>query len=256
MAIYPSLNGMPVLVTGGAAGIGAATVEAFAQQKARIAFIDRDAEAAERTAELVRQATGIRPPFAICDLADVAASQAAASQLAGSTGAFAVLVNNAGNDQTTPFDAITPGQFDDRIAVNVRHQLFLAQAVSAGMRTRGGGSIINLGSISWMIGASNVVAYAMAKAAVEGMTRSLARELGPAGIRVNSVAPGWVLTERQLEKGRKEPSKFEAYLDRQCIKEHLEPEDVAEIILWLAADESRRCTGHTWFVDGGVAVGL
>ena len=251
MAVYPSLDGRAVLVTGGAAGIGAAIVEAFAGQGARVAFLDRDGAAAVRTAEAVSSRHGSTPRYEVCDLTDIASARAATQRLADENGDFRILINNAGHDAGHTFDQVTPELFDDRIAVNLRHQFFLAQAVAPGMAAAGGGSIVNLGSISWMIGAAGVSVYATAKAAVEGLTRALARELGPRGIRVNSIAPGWVLTERQLAKGAADPDKFADYLARQAIKEHLEPGDVAELALWLSADESRRCTGHTWFVDGG-----
>lgn len=252
MAQYPSLAGRPVLVTGGAAGIGAAMVEAFAAQQAKVAFVDRDREAGERLRDAVSRKLGEQVHFRSCDLVDIAASRTAVNELSEATGAFACLVNNAGHDGFHEFATVTTEYFDDRIAVNLRHQFFMAQAVAPAMAKAGGGSIINLGSVSWMMGAAKVAVYAAAKAAVEGLTRSLARELGPQRIRVNSIAPGWVLTERQLAKGAADPGKFDAYLDRQCLKEHLEPRDVAELALWLAADESRMCTGHTWFVDGGV----
>lgn len=252
MAAYPSLDGCPVLVTGGAGGIGAALVEAFTAQGSLVAFVDRDVAEGDELCRDIDRRVGRRPVFEACDLKDVDASRGAVERLALATGPFRVLLNNAGNDAFHAFADVTPAYFDDRIAVNLRHHFFMAQAVAPGMALAGGGSIINLGSVSWMMGAARVSVYAAAKAAVEGLTRSLARELGPSGIRVNSIAPGWVLTERQLSKGANDPAKFDAYLDRQCIKEHLEPRDVAELALWLAADESRRCTGHTWFVDGGV----
>jgi D-xylose 1-dehydrogenase len=251
MAIYPSLAQRPVLITGGGGGIGAAMVAAFASQGARVAFIDRDPAAAAQVIAAVTPDAAFQPVYEICDLTDIAEAQAATLRLAELCGPFRVLVNNAGNDAVHPIEQVTPAQFDDCIAVNLRHQFFLAQAVAPGMVVAGGGSIINLGSISWMIGAANIPIYAAAKAGVEGLTRALARDLGGKGIRVNSIAPGWVLTERQLAKGAADPAKFDAYLARQCIKEHLQPGDVAELALWLAADESRRCTASTWFVDGG-----
>jgi NAD(P)-dependent dehydrogenase (short-subunit alcohol dehydrogenase family) len=251
MAVYPSLKGLPVLVSGGAAGIGAAIVEAFARQGSDIAFLDRDEAAAGQLAARITDLFGIAPAMACCDLTDIGDSRAKVAALAETTGAFRVLINNAGNDAFHDFQSVTPDYFDDRIAVNLKHQFFLAQAVAPGMAAAGGGSIVNLGSISWMIGAASVPVYAAAKAGVEGLTRSLARELGPSNIRVNSIAPGWVLTERQLAKGRDDPGKFAAYLERQCLKEHLQPADVAELALWLSADESRHCTAHTWFVDAG-----
>lgn len=251
MAIYPSLSGRAVLISGGGAGIGAAMVEAFVAQGARTAFLDRDGDASARVVDDIHSRLGVRPNFEVCDLRDIPATRVAVDRLAVETGAFTTLVNNAGNDAFHGFQEVTPDYFDDRIAVNLRHQFFIAQAVAPAMAAAGGGSIINLGSISWMIGATNVSVYATTKAAVEGLTRSLAKELGPAKIRVNSIAPGWVLTERQLAKGAADPGKFSAYLERQSIKEHLQPSDVAEMALWLAAEESRRCSGHTWYVDGG-----
>lgn len=253
MAIYPSLAGQPVLITGGGAGIGAAMVLAFARQGARVAFLERDADAARACADAVTL-EGLAAPFwRICDLRDIDAASAAAAELAGEAGVFRTLVNNAGNDEAHDFATVTPDYFDDRVAVNLKHQFFLAQALAPGMAAAGGGSIVNLGSVSWMIGARGVSIYTTLKSAIEGLTRTLARELGGQRIRVNAIAPGWVLTPRQLEKGARHPEKFAQYLERQCLKEHLEPVDVAETALWLSADESRRCTGHVYFVDGGVA---
>ncbi|WP_245841732.1 SDR family NAD(P)-dependent oxidoreductase [Sphingomonas lenta] len=253
MATYPSLEGRAVLVSGGGGGIGAAIVEAFAAQRARVALVDRDAAAAEELCRQVEARTGVRPSPAVVDLADIDGALREVRRLAAEFGPFTVLINNAGNDEAHAFGTVTSAYFDDRIAVNLRHQFFLAQELAPAMAAAGGGSIVNLGSISWMVGAPGVPVYAAAKAAVEGLTRSLARELGPRRIRVNSIAPGWVLTERQLAKGARDPKKFADYLERQCIKEHLAPVDVAELALWLAADESRRCTGHTWFVDAGAS---
>jgi NAD(P)-dependent dehydrogenase (short-subunit alcohol dehydrogenase family) len=240
-------------VSGGAGGIGAAMVEAFAQQGSKVILLDRDAVAAECLSAKIAALHGCAPMWQAVDVTDIGAIHRAVASLQLSVGVIDVLINNAGNDEAHTFASVTPDYFDDRIAVNLRHQFFLAQQVAPGMSAKGRGSIVNLGSISWMIGAPSVPVYAAAKAAVEGLTRSLARELGPAGIRVNSIAPGWVLTERQLAKGEREPRKFADYLARQAIKEHLEPADVAELALWLSADESRRCTGHTWFVDGGAS---
>ena len=242
-----------MLISGGGAGIGAAMVDAFAGQGARVFLLDRDAAAAAATAAAVSQRHGRTVSHEVCDLTDLSSSLAAVARLEAAAGAFRALVNNAGDDTAHAFGSVTPELFDDRMAVNLRHQFFLAQAVAPGMAAAGGGSIVNLGSIAWMIGAKGVSVYAAAKAAVEGLTRALARELGAQAIRVNSIAPGWVLTERQLAKGAADPAKFDDYLSRQAIKEHLEPLDVAELALWLCADESRRCTAHTWYVDGGAA---
>lgn len=253
MASYPSLRNKSVLVTGGGAGIGAATVAAFAAQDARVGFLERDEDHARRCVADVEAAGFAAPAYRLCDVRDIDAVRQAVGELVGEIGSPQVLINNAGNDEAHDFAAVTPDYFDDRVAVNLRHQYFLAQMLAPGMAAAGGGSIVNLGSVSWMIGARGVSIYTTLKSAIEGLTSTLARELGEQRIRVNAIAPGWVLTERQLEKGARHPEKFAQYLDRQCLKEHLEPGDVAEMALWLAADESRRCTGHTYFVDGGVA---
>lgn len=252
-ARYPDLEGLPVLVTGGGSGIGASIVEHFAAQGARVGAIEVNAATAERTRAAVREATGRDVAFAVADLRDIAATRDAVAQLAGQTGPFRALVNNAGDDERHAWDTMTPELWDDRFAVNLRHQFFVAQAVAPGMIAAGGGSIINLNSISWMFGAATVIAYTTAKSAVTGLTKSLARELGIHRIRVNGIAPGWVLTEKQVARANAaDPSKFKAYLDRQCLKEHLAPADIARMALWLASEESRLCTGQTYIVDGGV----
>jgi len=251
MAVYSSLAGKTIVVTGGAAGIGAAMVEAFARQGSQVCFLDSDAVAAERTTQRLT-AQGLAIVHAVCDLRDIDVAQAALQRLLGSRAPFA-LINNAGNDQAQPLHAVSVADWDDRVAVNLRHQFFMAQAVSEPMRQAGEGVIINLGSISWRLGVAGVPVYATLKAAVEGLTRSLARELGPYGIRVNTIAPGWVLTERQLAKGARDPAIFDRYLARQCLKTHLAPIDVAEMALWLCSDESRLCTGQTFTVDAGAA---
>ncbi|HEY1138964.1 MAG TPA: SDR family oxidoreductase, partial [Lysobacter sp.] len=192
-----------------------------------------------------------KPPYEICDLSDVDASLAALARLLDGRDAHA-LINNAANDCAQPLADVTPADWDDAVAVNLRHQFFLAQAVAPGMRRNRRGAIVNLASISWMMGATSVPVYATLKSAVSGLTKTLARELGPDGIRVNAIAPGWVLTERQLAKGAANPAKFDDYLQRQCLKRHLVPDDIAQWALWLCADESAMCTGQTLIVDGGV----
>ena len=164
-----------------------------------------------------------------------------------------MLVNNAGDDARHTWDSVTPELWDERFAVNARHQFFVSQAVAPGMRDTGGGAIINLGSISWMFGAAGLIAYTTAKSAIGGLTKSLARELGPLGIRVNCIAPGMIWTEKQVARAAADdPAKLARYLERQCIKEPLDPSDVARLALWLASTESRRCAGQTFIVDGGV----
>lgn len=252
MARYPSLAGKVVVVSGGASGIGAAIVEAFALQGSLVCFVDIDADAAQRTVAAVA-ARGVPPPaHAVCDLRDIAASLAAVQGLLAGRTPHA-LINNAGNDQAQPLGEVSPADWDDRVAVNLRHQFFLAQALAVPMRAAGQGAIVNLGSVAWRIGVPGVPVYCTLKSAVEGLTRSLARELGADGIRVNAIAPGWVLTERQLAKAAADPGKSARYLERQCLKTHLRPPDIAEMALWLCADESAMCTGQTFTVDGGVA---
>ncbi len=251
-ARYPSLSGLPVLITGGGSGIGAHLVAAFCEQGARVGFLDRDAATANTAAEAASQ-HGPRPRFEVVDLTDIAAAQAAIARLADALGRFRVLVNNAGNDDRLPADQVTPDYWDERMAVNLRHQFFCTQAVIPGMAAAGGGSIVNMGSNSWMQGAPGLICYTTAKSAVEGLTRSLAREVGEQRIRVNSIVPGWILTERQVSRARRiYPDKFAQYLDRQCLKEFLLPPDVARMALWLAADDSRMVTGQRFIIDGGV----
>ena len=252
-ARYPDLEGLPVLVTGGGSGIGASIVAHFAGQGARVGALEINPEAAERTRQAVRHESGGEVSFEIVDLKDIAAMRAAVGRLAERLGTFRVLVNNAGDDARHTWREMTPELWDDRFAVNARHQFFVAQAGAPAMGEAGGGSIVNLGSISWMFGAAGVIAYTSAKSTIEGLTKSLARELGTLRIRVNSIAPGWVLTEKQIARAQaSDPAKFQAYLDRQCLKEHLEPADIARLALWLASNESRRCTGQTFIVDAGV----
>ncbi|MEG2803664.1 SDR family oxidoreductase [Stenotrophomonas sp.] len=251
MAHYPSLAGKTVVVSGGAAGIGAAIVAAFAAQGSDVRFLDVDADAAGRTVQALVDAGLPAPAFAQCDLRDIPASLAAVQTLLQGRSPHA-LINNAGNDQAQPLAQVSVADWDDRVAVNLRHAFFLAQALSAPMRQAGQGVIVNLGSISWKMGVAGVPVYATLKSAMEGMTKALARELGADGIRVNAIAPGWVLTERQRAKGAANPAMFERYLARQCLKTHLQPADIAEMALWLCADESAMCTGQTFTVDAGV----
>jgi len=251
MASYPSLAGKLVLITGGGGGIGAAMVEAFAHQDTEVVFVDVDAQGAQRTADAAAKLGPIPPRFGVCDLRDIKQTLATLDELLRGRSLHA-LVNNAGNDSPQRFGEVSIEEWDDRVAVNLRHQYFIAQHVAAKMRDAKRGAIVNLGSISWMIGAPGVSVYTTLKSAVAGLTKSLARELGPDGIRVNAIAPGWVLTERQLEKGARHPEKFAQYLERQCLKTHLQPHHVAELALWLCADESEMCTAQTFVIDGGV----
>lgn len=253
-ARYPSLAGRPVLITGGGSGIGAHLVEAFCEQGARVGFLELNAAGARDTAERVGEHTRNRPQFEAVDLTDIGALKAAVDGLRTKLGPFRALINNAGNDDRLPMEEVTPAYWDDRFNTNLRHQFFAIQAVVPDMTAAGGGAIVNMGSTSWMQGAAGLICYTTAKSAVQGLTRSLARELGERNIRVNAIAPGWILTERQVARAKRiYLGKFDEYLAKQCLKEFLLPPDVARMALWLAADDSRLVTSQTFVIDAGVA---
>jgi NAD(P)-dependent dehydrogenase (short-subunit alcohol dehydrogenase family) len=250
-ASYPSLKDRAVIVTGGAGGIGEATVRAFAAQGARIGFLDIAETAGKALAEELAGG-GAKAAFEPCDLTDIDQLGAALARIAARHGPALVLVNNAANDDRHDWREVTPAYWDGRIEVNLRHMFFAIQAVAPGMIAAGGGSIVNFGSIAWMIAGPGYPIYATAKAAVHGMTRSFARELGKDNIRVNTVAPGWVMTERQKTLWLDEEA--ERTIDReQCLAGRIQPEDVASMALFLAAEDSCMCTAQTFIVDGGWA---
>jgi len=249
-ASYPSLDGRTVLITGGGTGIGAALVEQFALQGARVAFFDIAEQASEGLVEELGRRCAHRPLFQRCDLTDTAALREAVAAVSASCGTPTVLVNNAGSDDRHKFAEVTPEYWDQRIAVNLKHQFFAAQAVAPGMKDAGGGSIINMSSIAWMIPSASLTVYTTAKAAIVGMTRSLAHDLGDAGIRVNCVLPGAILTERQRRLWMS-PEYEREVLSRQCIKRHILPEEVARLVLFLAADDSEAMTNQNYIIDGG-----
>lgn len=240
-AIYPSLSGKRVLVTGGGSGIGAGIVEGFAAQGADVTFFDIDADA---SAALVEKLGGtVR--FEAVDLTDIAALKAAITRC----GTIDALVNNAANDDRHTIDQVDEAYWDDRLAVNLKHMFFASQAVIPGMRTAGGGAIINLGSISWHLGLEGLTLYQTCKAAIEGLTRSLARELGPDNIRATCVIPGNVQTPRQMKWYT--PEGEAEIVAAQCLKGRLLPHDIAAMVLFLASDDARLITGHSYFVDAG-----
>ncbi|MBI3516761.1 MAG: SDR family oxidoreductase [Proteobacteria bacterium] len=245
-ASYPSLRDRAVLVSGGATGIGAALVEHFVAQGSKVGFLDIDEPAGRGLAARLGDAALFLP----CDLRDTRALHQAAETTAARLGPVTVLVNNAARDDRHAIAAVTPEFWDERMAVNLRHQFFLAQAVAPGMKASGGGSIINFSSVSWMLAIPNMPVYLTAKAAVVGLTRALARDLGPDRIRVNAVVPGWIMTERQVELWLT-PDSERALFEAQCLKEKLYPADVARLVLWLAADDSRMATAQNFVIDGG-----
>lgn len=248
-AHYPSLEGRPVLITGGATGIGAAMVEAFTRQGAKVGFIDIDDAAG---AALASRLEG-RPRFVQADLTDIDAARAAIDAIASITGPIRVLVNNAANDDRHDTAEVSVAYFDHAMAVNLRHQFFCAQAVHAQMRDAGGGSIINFSSIAWMSGAPRLAVYAAAKAAVIGMTRTLAKEYGPDDIRVNAIAPGAVITERQRRLWLDDDA-IDTIVERQCLKQRLDAIAIAiaDAVLFLASDDSRMITKQCLTVDAGL----
>jgi NAD(P)-dependent dehydrogenase (short-subunit alcohol dehydrogenase family) len=249
-ASYPSLEDRAVFVTGGGSGIGASIVEHLCAQRARVAFVDIQREASQALVERL-EARGLPAPvFIPCDLRDIAALRAAIEQARARHGPARVLVNNAAHDERHSIESVTPEYWDDRFAVNLRHQFFAAQAVVPAMAEAGGGSIINFGSTSWLIGQGGMPAYLSAKAAVAGLTRALARDLGPKNIRVNAIVPGWIMTERQITLWLT-PEGEQELLRRQCLKRRLVPEDIARVVLFLAADDSDACTNQSYIVDGG-----
>jgi NAD(P)-dependent dehydrogenase (short-subunit alcohol dehydrogenase family) len=249
-ARYPSLADRVVLVTGGATGIGASIVAHFVEQAAKVAFVDLDQDSGNALASTLAGYGSHPPLFVACDLCDIAALQAAIERVRSHFGPIGVLVNNAANDRRHDMDGVSVAAWDAGIAVNLRHQFFAAQAVAPDMRALNGGSIINFGSISWMIKQGGMPVYTTSKAAIAGLTRSLARDLGPHGIRVNTLVPGWVMTEKQLRMWVNETTSRQID-ENQCLPTRLEPADIARMALFLAADDSRMCTGQDFIVDGG-----
>lgn len=249
-AHYPSLDGRVVLITGGGSGIGASMVEHFAHQGAKTAFLDLAEEASKELVNRLVKSAKHSPFFIPCDLTDIPALRAAIQKIEASLGPIEVLVNNAANDERHKSEETTPEYWDHMIAVNLRHHFFAIQAVSLGMKARGKGSIINMSSISWLIPSTELPAYVTAKAGIMGLTRTMSRELGPAGIRVNCVLPGAILTEKQRRLVWT-PEYTEKIMGSQSIKRTLMPEDVSRLILFLAADDSSAITGQSHIVDGG-----
>ncbi len=249
-AIYPSLRDRVVFITGGASGIGAEEVTQFARQGARVAFVDIADAPALALCTRLREAGYQEPFYQPCDITDIAALQAAIAAAAARLGPITVLVNNAANDQRHQWEDVTPAYWDERMATNLRHQFFAIQTVAPMMKAAGGGSIVNFGSISWHNNQGGMPAYTTAKAAIEGLSKGMARDLGPDGIRVNTVIPGWIMTQRQIDLWLT-PDAEATLLRMQCLKEKVYPIDVARMVLWLASDDSRMCSAQLWVVDGG-----
>lgn len=250
-ARYPSLEGRVVFISGGTTGIGTAFVEQFHAQGAKVGFIGRNAAAAEELLAGIAAKSKAPPPlFMACDVTDIDALRAAIEQTRAAFGPIGALVSNAANDQRHTVEEVTPAFWDQCMDVNLKHQFFAAQAVVPDMVQLGGGSIINLGSISWMIKGAGYPAYATTKAAIRGLTRALAKDLGKRNIRVNSLVPGWVMTEKQMRMWVTPESEKELD-DNQCLPGRLQSDDIAQMALFLAADDSRMCTAQDFVVDAG-----
>ncbi len=251
LATYPSLKGMPVIVSGGASGIGEGIVREFAAQGAKVGFVDINAEAGEAVAaELTKAGHTVR--FIACDITNTAAYKEAIATFERAHGPCLSLVNNAAHDERHRIADVTEAFWDNRIAVNLKHAFFAAQAVAPGMIAAKRGSIINFGSVSWMIKSPELTVYTAAKAAMHGMSRSMAKEWGPHNIRCNTLVPGWIMTERQLTHwvDAEANKRIDA---EQCLPGRLYPVDIARMVLFLAADDSKMITAQAFVVDGGWA---
>ena len=249
---YSSLRDRVVFISGGSSGIGAELVRAFAAQGARVAFCGTKTDGGQGLNDEVVAAGHIRPWYTACDVRDVVAYKAVLARVGQELGPVRVLVNNAGRDDRHAMEDVTPEFWDDRMALNLKHYFFAIQAVAPGMTAAGGGSVINMGSVSWMRGRPNLVGYTTAKAGILGLTRTLARELGARNIRVNALVPGAVVTERQTALHR-DPVADQQFLDAQCLKIRLDSGHVARATLFLAADDSDGMTGQHILVDAGIA---
>ena len=246
-AVYPSLKNKVVVVTGGASGIGESITHAMVKQGAKVGFLDFDEGASKRLIKVLDAECVVSE---ICDLRDIDQLQNSIQNISSKLGPIDVLVNNAARDDRHSLESVTSEYFDERIATNLKHQLFAAQAVMNDMEKNGGGAIINMGSTSWMIGQGGMPCYTTAKSAIQGLTRGLARDLGPKNIRVNCVVPGWIMTERQMSMWLTPESEKEL-MQRQCIKRKLIPEDIAKFVLFMASDEAGACSNQTYIDDGG-----
>ena len=250
-ATFHDLAGASVFITGGGSGIGASLTEGFLRQGAKVSFVGRSD--ASDFVDQMEQETGNRPFFVQCDISDIEALKAAMESCAEANGPIKVLVNNAANDQRHKAEEVTEEFWDWSQAINLKAYFFACQAVVEGMRAQGGGAIVNFTSISYMMGQAGYTGYITANSGINGMTRGLAREFGPDNIRVNALAPGWVLTQKQLDMWAS-PEALAAHLEKQCLKEHLVPQDIVDATMFLASGASRMMTGQAMVVDGGVVV--
>lgn len=249
-ASYPSLRGRSVFITGGGTGIGAAMVGAFAEQGARVAFVDINEPASRELSQQVAAAGHIAPWWQACDVRDIPALQGAMAKAAAAVGDFAVLVNNVASDDRHSLESVTPEYYDNRMAINERPALFAIQAAVPGMQRLGFGSIVNLGSTGWQTKGTGYPCYAIAKSSVNGLTRGLAKTLGADRIRINTVSPGWVMTERQMKLWLDTAGEAEI-AHNQCLPDKLRPQSIANMVMFLAADDGAQCTAQEFKVDAG-----
>ena len=248
-ATYPSLKNKRVIITGGGSGIGEGLTEAFVAQGAKVAFVDIAEEASHALVARLSPGAEHAPRFFPCDLTDIGALQGCFADMAEALGGVDILINNAGNDDRHTIEQVTPEYWDQRLNVNLRHQFFAAQAVAPIMKQTGGGVILNFGSISWHLALPELVLYQTSKAAIEGLTRSLARDLGRDNIRVNTIVPGNVQTPRQ-ERWYTPEGEAEI-VAAQCLNGRIQPSDVAALVLFLSSDDARMCTAHDYWIDAG-----
>ena len=250
IASYPSLKDKVVLITGGASGIGETIVENFLQQGSKVVFFDKEKELGLKLVSKLNN-YNYKAIFKVCDLVNIEDLKSKINQIREEVGPISILVNNAANDERHEIDSVTPEYWDNRMNVNLRHYFFATQSVYKDMQKLGKGTIVNIGSFSWMLGQGGMPGYTTAKSAIMGLTRTIARDLGIYNIRVNCVVPGWIITERQ-KKLWLTPEIEKQQLERQCIKRMLEPNDIAKPVLFFASDQSSGCTAQNYVVDGGI----
>ena len=250
VAIYPSLKNKIVLITGGASGIGESIVEHFVMQKSTVVFLDIEEKLAENLINKIYKKYSYKPIYVKCDLKNTTQLKEKINEVSSHIGKISILVNNAANDERHKIEDVTEEFWNDRMNINLRHYFFTVQSVREAMIKNNGGVIVNIGSASWMIGQGGMAAYTAAKSGVVGLTRSFARDLGEYNIRVNSVVPGWTITQRQLEKWLTPESEADM-MKKQCIKKRLMPSDISKAVLFFSSDQSSGCTNQSYVVDNG-----
>ena len=251
IASYPSLENKVVIVTGGASGIGESIVEQFVIQKSKVAFIDIEEKLAKNLIERINKKYNTKPLFIKCDLKNISELKVSIQQVRQDLGPISILINNAANDERHNIDDVTPEYWDDRMSINLKHYFFAIQSVYKDMKKLGKGTVVNIGSFSWMKGQGGMPGYTTAKSAIMGLTRTLARDLGIHNIRVNCIVPGWIITDRQ-KKLWLTPEIEKQQLEDQCIKRMLVPEDISKAVLFFASDQSSGCTAQNYVIDGGI----